>query len=75
MATAVERLEAVLPRTKSSESNLLISSETARELVEALPDGDLKDRLAAVTPTVKSSVANTTFSQSLGEEVVAELSE
>ena len=74
MATPVERLGAVIPRTKSSESNVLLSTKTAQELLEALPDGGLKDRLAAVTPTVKSSTANTVFSQSLAEEVHAALS-
>jgi len=74
MATAAERLEAHIPRTKSSESNLVISSVTARELLNELEDGELKDRFDAVVPDVRSSEANAAFSQQLAKDVLAAVS-
>jgi hypothetical protein len=73
MATALERLEASIPNTRSSASLMKVSSLTAQELLAQLPAGDVRDRFAAVVPNVRSSAANTTFSQRLGVEVADEI--
>jgi len=70
---AVDRLRQHNPGTRSSASSLVVSSVTARGLLEELADGPVKDRLAAVTPSVRSSEASAVFSTELAKEILAEL--
>jgi len=75
MPTLAQRLEAVIPVTKSSETTMVLSTKTAEEVLAELGSGDLYDRFRKVVPVVKSSVAMTAFSSSLGKELVAAVNE